>query len=282
MWKSMKRRKKPLFLSIFLSLFVFQLHNNYPVELHLTPSHGKDLVITMPRKDRDSLYDLFYLIMIRDCGGYTLFGNKPMHMNCFYQPILLTKWEHFLNSIHPSHLRTYKGWKTWLKYRHFFEKSNFIFWEEKNPFWEKIHKENNPVISIFFSNKKKMEEIIQANLKDFQKVLKNPHITSADVLKLDHKLSFFNDNLQGHEGLIGTLFGYGKENASAFEERANGKDTNLRNIWEDENAVVYEHYQKRPYWLWAFLGICSSDFSSVLGYPFFLADPNSLETKRLK
>jgi hypothetical protein len=79
--------------------------------------------------------------------------------------------------------------------------------------------------------------------------------------------------LKGHDGLIGTIFGYGRNNAWLFEERNQGKQTPLVPIWDDE---IYEFLYNRPD------KMCLEDLSLVLGYPTFLAEPNTVETLTLK
>ncbi len=219
-------------------------------------------------------------MMIRDVGGYTLFGAKPMHMFNFYKPFSISKSEFFFSSIRPNNLRIYRDWKTWQKYQHLLEKSEFVFWAEKNPCWEKRSIPDNPSVSIFFIHKKELEKAINAHLKDFQKVLKRQNIACEELLLETKDKSFFNEVLRGHEGLIGILFGYGRDNAWLFEEKMHGKTVPLSSLWEKE---LYEHFlMRRSCFIWSFFGICSNEFSQILDYPSFAADPNSDETKQLK
>lgn len=262
----------------FIAFLCWQLHENSKIEMLIPTSDGKNISLSMSRKDRKSLEQLFYA-MLREDGAYTLLGSKPMHMFGFYQPFSTSKWEYFLCSISPRNLRIYRGWKTWQKYQYLLEKSEFELWAEKNPFWEKMSVPRNPAISIFLINKTKTDEIISAHLSDFETILNRTDLTCNQLLFEAKNRSFFNDILKGHEGLIGTLFGYGRDNAWLFEDREHGKEIFLDYLWGQE---IDDFYMNRPYFSWKYFGICTNELSEALGYPYFVANPDSLETKQLK
>jgi hypothetical protein len=262
----------------FVFFLCWQLHENSKIEVHIPAWEGKDSLLLITRKDRRSLEQLFYA-MLREDGAYTLLGSKPMHMFGFYTPFSTFDWEIFFSSISPRNLRIYQGWKTWLRYQYLLEKSEFKLWAEKNPFWEKMSTPHNPAVSVFLMNKKRTDEIIGAHLSDFETILNRENLTCDQLLFEAKNRSFFNDVLKGHEGLIGTLFGYGRENAWLFEEREHGKPVPLGQLWEQE---IDDFYMNRPRFAWKYFGICTNKLSEVLGYPNFVADPDSSETKRIK
>ncbi|MCX6989753.1 MAG: hypothetical protein NTX49_01615 [Chlamydiae bacterium] len=273
------RQIKRIFLYGVISFFLlWQGYENSSVEIQIPSRDGRDLQISMPRKDRKRLEQFFYKIMILEDGGYTLLGSKPMHMSGFYQPISTSNWEFFLNSVHPKNLRAYSGWKTWLKYQHFFANSEFLLWVEKNPFWQRSVRPN-PAVSVFLLDKRKLKEAVNTYAADFQEVLGNQNISYEQLLLAKNNRSFFNDVLQRHEGLIGTLFGYGRDNAWLFEEKMRGNKVPLEPVWSNE---IYEYFMTMPYYSWAYFGIRTRDFSQVLDYPCFLANPNTIETQNLK
>ncbi|MCB1107825.1 MAG: hypothetical protein KDK76_07000 [Chlamydiia bacterium] len=88
----------------------------------------------------------------------------------------------------------------------------------------------------------------------------------------------FKMGLKGHEGLIGTLLGYGRGNAWLFYERSQGKKVHLSSAWKQslENYTVigmiknYLSSERR------------NDLSAHLLYPSFVADLDSEETQALK
>ena len=271
------KKTKYFFLLVSVSVVFLQLYENSKVRLQIPGSTGENFSILMPRKDRRNLEQLFYA-MIREDAGYTLFGAKPMHMFGFYTPLSTCKWSVFLDSISPRNLRIYRGWKSWQNYQHLLKNSEFIFFAEKNPFFEDSY-EKNPAVSAFLINKKAADEAIQAHLADFQTVLNRKNLNFEQLILEAKNQSFFNDVLKGHQGLIGILFGYGRENAWLFEERSHGKSVPMQHIW---NSEVDEFYQQRPYLAWKYLGICTNELSKVVGYPCFMANPDSLESKQLR
>ncbi len=270
---------KNILVSIFILILCWQVHVNTKTEVRIVHPDGNDMVLVLPRKDRERLEHFFYAMMVREDGGYTLFGAKPMHMYVFFQPLSISKWDYFLSSITPHNLRMYRDWKVWEKYQYLMEKSDFKFWIEKNPFLEKRAISDNPAVSIFFINKMRVDEIIRNYSNDFQSILKDAEFCYGQFMADAKNSSLFNGTLKGHEGLIGTLFGYGRENAWLFEERDNGKPVVLKYPWERD---VEEFYMKQPYITWQYLGVHSDLISENLGYPGFVANPDSEETKQLK
>jgi hypothetical protein len=280
MQKRIKKSKTAIFLLGSIIFFLlWQFNENRQVEIHIPSTQGKDLILNMPRKDQKSLACLFRKMVALDCGGYTLFGSKPMHMCCYIIPFSTKRWDVFLNSLSPRNLRIYWGWKTWLKYQHLFEKSEFLLWAEENPFWIRWFQAPNPAISILLIHKQKLQDTINTHIIDFQTVLDRNPICCEQLLLEAKGKPFLKEVLKDHDGLIGTLFGYGRDNAWLFEERNQGKEVPLVPIWDEE---IYDFLGNRPISMWLWLGICSEDLSEVLGYPTFLANPNSLETQELK
>jgi hypothetical protein len=274
----MKNKKIVPYLLVFLFSFFFILfYQNTLVELHIPSSHG-DHVITMPLKDKKNLEYLVKDEFIFNYLSYTLFNAKPMSMGCYRKPFFITTdWRRFLSSIFPHNLRLYRAWKTWQKYQHHFSQSRFLILVDENPPWGKNASSNKPVVAILLINKKKFEETVDLHLKDFQIVLKRENISGASLLSEAKDKSLLGDILLHHEGLIGTLFGFGRNNSWLFEEREHGKPVSLTSLWDDE---VYASLQIPRSWWW--LGTLPDDISQFLGYPGCMVDPNSEETKTIK
>jgi hypothetical protein len=273
-------RKREIFLVGSVVFFLlWQFNENKKVEMLIPSAQGQDLVLIMPWKDKKSLDCLFREMIALDCGGYTLFGYKPMYMSGYIIPFSTTSWEIFLTSLSPRNLRIYWGWKTWQKYQHLFAKSEFLLWAEENPFWIRWWPAPSPAVSILLIHKQKLQEIVNTYIIDFQTVLSRNTVTGEQLLLEAKNKPFLKEVLQGHDGLIGTLFGYGRDNSWLFEERNQKKEVPLTRVWDEK---IYDFFRNRPTSIWTWLGLCSEDLSEVLGYPTFLANPNSLETKELK
>ncbi len=269
-----KRIVKSYFVVGFFVIFCsWYLNETKKVQVHVETSQNP-ITLSMPLKDKKRLEYLFYDMVIRESGGYTLFGNKPMHMNCYFKPFCMSKWYYFLASLCPPNLRKCAAWKTWKKYEHYFVGTKFLLFAEDNPFF------TGESVSICLINKEKFCEMVNNHIIDFQTVLGREEISGEKLLHEIQTQPFLKHILKMHDGLIGTLFGYGRDNAWMFEERKEGIDVPLAFLWESEG--IDEFYKNRPRFYWWYLGNCSYDLPAVLDYPSFMADLNSEETRSLK
>ncbi len=273
----MRNNKKILFIAaILLFCACWQLNQNREIEVRIPLTKG-ERILKMPLKDKKRLEYLFYDMLVWDVGGYTLFGVKPMHMNGYVKPFCMTYWYRFLSSIYPQNIRMYLSWKTWKKYEHFFKDSNILLYEEKHPFC----KEPEDAIAIFLINKERFKVMVLTYNQDFKTVLKKDILSGEEILLQANDKSLFKVTLQNHEGLIGTLFGFGRNNAWLFEERKQGKTVPLSFLWS-EDSEEHHFLMNRPDFAWSYFGICSDKLEEVLCYPTFMADPSSEETQNLK
>jgi hypothetical protein len=259
-------------LLVLCSWILFQ-QKNVEVKIRAFPH---DFSIQMPLKDKKRLTYLFYEILIRDDAAYTLFGNKPMSINGLVKPFsTLMGWDIFWMSVNSSNIRLYQSWKTWLKYAPLFESSRFLLSAETNPYWP----EPNDAICILTIDKKKFAETIRAHKGDFEQILQAEDINGERLLQQATHTPLLKTILKSHDGLIGTLLGYGRNNAWLYEEKKRGSQISMVSICE---PIIYSFFANRPKLAWTYFGILEKDLSLVLGYPTFLADPNSVETKTIK
>jgi hypothetical protein len=279
----MQRTRKNKWVYLLIGscvLFLFwEFNQNRKVELLIPSVQGKDFVLTMPWKDKKSLDYLFKGMLALDSGLYTLFGSKPMYMGGYIIPFSTTNLGTFLNSLSPQNLRVYWGWKTWQKYQDLLAKSEFRLWAEENPFWLRWWQPPNPAICILLIHEQLLQDTIDAHIADFQTVLGRSAITSKQLLLEAKNKPLLKEVLRGHDGLIGTLFGYGRNNAWLFEERNQGKKVHLVPVWSEE---VYDFFENRPTPNWLIYGLGAKDLSEMLAYPTFLAQSDSLETQEIK
>ena len=276
MGKSKKTKWVYLVLGSCIPFLCWEFYQNHEVELRISSGQGENVVLTMPRKDKKSLDYFFRKVFEFDSGLYTLFGCKPMSMTSFYIPFSTTNLEIFLCSLSPRNLRVYWGWKTWQKYQDLLSHSEFVLWAEENPFWSRWGPPPNPSIAILLIHKQKFQEEIEKNIEDFQTVLGTTAINIDELLK---KRPFMKLGLKDHDGLIGTLFGFGRDNAWLFEERNQGKNVYLLPVWDKE---INDFFKNRPTPNWIVDELDSIEISTVLGYPCFMADIDSFETRALK
>jgi len=245
------------------------------VEVKISSS-AQTSFIRMPNKDKKRLTHLFYQILVRDDGAYTLLGSKPMSLGAVIKPFSISRgWNVFLASIHPSNRRVYQGLKVWEKYAPMLKKSPFIIRAEINPYWPEPH----DAICILLIDRNKFSETIDLHRKDFEEVLQIKSINAGLLLQEASKSPLLKTILKGHDGLIGTLLGYGRNNAWLYEQRKHGQRIPMSSSCE---PIIYSFFSNRPKFAWEYFGLIESDLSLVLGYPAFLADPSSVETIELK
>ncbi len=215
--------------------------------------------LEIPRRDRDRLDYLFRKLIAEDCFGYTLLGNKPMSLGAYDKPFSSKQAVALYQSLLPENLRTYLGWKTWEKYKSYFQSSNFSLWEEKNPWGEGSR-------LLVLVNKKNARKILRKEKTDFQKFLQIEELSLENLLEVKPLLS---DGLKNHDALIGMLLGYGRGNAWLFYH---GQYKDHHRLW-GENTKEDELNRK------SFDG---KDLNTSLQYPSFVVDPDSEETRLLR
>jgi hypothetical protein len=258
-----------IFTSGSLLFFGWQIHENKIVQIKAPFLQNSVQSIQMPWKDKKKLTYLFYEMIVLDSGCYTLFGNKPMYMGGSIKPFIFSDWHRFRMSISLHNIKMRQGWKIWKKYEHLFLNAPFIWRKEINPFW--IGSYNSTLFVLI--NRNAFNEIVLVHRKDFEDVLQKENITGESLLREAQDGSLFKTVLKSHDGLIGILFGFGRNNAWLFEEKKNGKHVCLAPLWDEK---IYDFLQNRP------CKMCLEDLSLVFGYPTFLAEPNTPETEILK
>ncbi|MCP5505727.1 MAG: hypothetical protein H7A38_02460 [Chlamydiales bacterium] len=225
--------------------------------------------MAMPEKDKKCLEKFFRCLILEDGMGYTLLGKKPVSLGAYQYLSTGINLENLYAVLLPENRKLQKGWRIWSKYRHHFENPNFSIWVEQSPWIE-----NSKIILLV--NRKSFNRIVQKHASDFREIIEVSNLTGI----LDEKTMrpLFKLGLKGHEGLIGTLLGYGRNNAWLFYQRDQGKDVHLSSAWENnlENYTIMSMiknylFSKRR-----------NDLSIQLNYPSFVANLDSEETESLK
>lgn len=174
-----------------------------------SPSHRiqsiHSILYTIPDQDRKVL-DSFFQLLLRDYDfSYTLFGNKPMSMACYFSQA--TSW----SLRHPSDFLVFeKGWDLWESYSSLFSSHEFVL---------KRCKDDRGVLGIFLISKSHALQAISDHLDTFQKILES-HIEPEPLL---HQLCYSSQDvmeiLNNDSSLLGILLGYGKINSTNFERK---------------------------------------------------------------
>jgi hypothetical protein len=224
-----------------------------------------------------------------DVCTYVLFGDKPMAF-CGVQRVEPYKPDvsqvySFMDSIcrlHLENLVQMKGWEAWKKYNHLFPSSQFAFLENDTP----------DGATIVLINKKAFLKQIDENIDYFKEVL-GKYVTPQQIL-VDclQSQDLLKDVLQNHEGLIGILLGFGRNNAQLFFRRsqlsndvASQKFSITKHALSPSKGFATLDEEKSD--IYARIGLFNesevSDFNPLqLSLPGFVADNNSAETKQLR
>ncbi len=241
---------------------------------------------TIPKEDRESLEWFFRHF---DVCTYVLFGDKPMAF-CGVQRVEpykpdISQVYSFMDSIcrlHLENLVQMKGWEAWKKYNHLFPSSQFAFIENETP----------DGATIVLINKQDFLKQIDENIDYFREVLgKNvtPQQILADCL---HSNNLLKDVLQNHEGLVGILLGFGRNNAHLFFRRSQLHNDEVsqkfsitnRTLSPSNGFTTLDDEMNDINARFASFEVSEvDDFNPILlSLPRFVADNHSPETKRLK
>ena len=203
---------------------------------------GKELLEVLrliPTRDKKRIEYFFQQSLGGDAFGYVLFGDKPMAFGGYEKRIPAFKsLSYFLHAISPRRLKYKIGFETWRKYENLFPITRFIILYEEIP---------HGVLMILI-NKKNFIRKVQEHADDFITILQR-EVTGEKLLDEGKYRPLISEVLANHDGLLGTLLGYGRENAHLFhqgmqvpeEEQADYLDKlQLGYPWEKE----YEELRK--------------------------------------
>ena len=261
----------------------------------------------LSKEEREAL-ELFFYHGFIDSYAYVLFGDKPISI-CFFPKVAI--WDikgkiaslsaiirSFLIAHHPAQRKIQKGWITWQKYQHLFQLPNFIIKKEAHF----LFKDGADFILII--NKKNFLKAVSCHLKDFQKVLGSSVTPENLYQRCLRGENLLRDVLKSHEGLIGILFGYGRNNAWKYYTR-NQLRKELKNNHLSEDVIKNKKqkiaqlnrqldffpnddfaYLKKAKTLsdlrQGYVYLYKGNFPNSLGLPAFACDHNDPETEYLQ
>ncbi len=246
---------------------------------------ARQAINTLSPKERESLSSLFSFLVTKEGFGYTLFGTKPISLShCYDLEKCLDDHVTFLkeHNLIQFHQEINEGWKVWQKYQHLFPSKSFCL--------RRIGDLGQEDLFILIINKKCFLEAVNDNLFLFQSVL-TPSLTSHQLLQQFLTSDFpKRDVLKNHTGLVGILFGFGKQNAflvhrkTEIEKRISPERYDpvlLMNLEEMPPSKGFRSLEEEDRYLEEKLGYISDDDVELLPLPAFLADTTSEETQAL-
>jgi hypothetical protein len=242
----------------------------------LAPSHPEKTLSSkislIPQEDRYILEDFFQTLLLREGGAYTLFGDKPITYDAYFEsdciPCLLTSmgyWE--------QNKRCELGWKTWKKYSHLFPSNHFLLQAKKR---------DDQWVEIILVNKDQFIQTINENLKEFKSILGRKFVPENFLRQYEKDDNALFHLLNKHHGLFGILLGFGKRNALMYQER----DRILVDFYHftlktnPQPIVGFETIaDERAFFESAFV----RSFNDIgrltyIHLPYFMVDPKSTET----
>ncbi len=277
--------KKYLFGVVALLVIIWVAVQYWPVTVRV--SGGKSFSLRMPWRDKKRLDYFFRDVCFLNAWAYTLLGSKPMSVHQYTKPwvafqnivrhsdlteiLLQCFWPPDFHEIcylfNPEQIKIKRGWETLNKYISRLPSRRFCLFAC----------DRGGVVVLTILDKAKIVGTVNRYSDDFHELLKVHGIQSEDLLD-DGRLRSFIGSIQT-DGFIGTLLGYGRDNAWLFQKC---KEMNLSpqqrpmvGLWEEEDQ---EHLAQ----------LCRKCRSlqpwdlTDLYYPSCVCDPNSEETKQLK
>ncbi len=171
-----------------------------------------------------------------------------------------------MNLLNPEHFRIKNGWKTLNKHLKKLPMTRFHLLTHTS--------RDNETTVIGIVDKVKLIQTVSQYRDDFQQLLEALQAEPNDLLD-DRKLRSFLASLHGDQ-LIGTLLGYGRENAFLFnryrKDKVDPVNRPMIGAWQEfESDYLEQIARKNGAWTLA-----------DLFYPTFVCDPNSSETAELK
>ena len=250
--------------SLFAMLF-WQYTQSRPISLQYLDHQGITHNLILSIKDRKKLSGLMQKLFAEDSFAYTILGSKPVAWETYQNPLPLSNWRRFYDSF-SEHNRTLRaGWKTWEKYQHLFPTAHL---------WAECPKCYPGSVSILIVNEDRFNDVVKKNKKDFQEVLCREIIDGFQLIREAKNRSLMNDVLEGHQGLIGIVLGYGRNNSWQFLEGCNNR-TPIGWVWGEEDCYFSEESKESD-------GSLTDYFLSHYSCPSFAGNPNSAESLELK
>lgn len=276
-----RRRRRILIYILLLFCFINFFHKR-----NLSDSYiGKDVAIilkAMPKSDRERLEYFLLEFVTWGGGGYVLFGEKPMALDVVDEKITPFKsFSDFKFAIIPRRIKAVRGYKTWRKYEKFFPMPKYAF------FYEKL--EEDPMFTLV--NKNAFIQKVEQHKEDFKLIL-HRDVQGNELLKEGLNKPLISEVLCNHDGLIGTLLGYGRENAFLFHQRNQlGTEEEIidfcekhrfQSAWTDEEFEAFRVQFLNHSWIESYVtGSYMKDFRLMV-LPGFAAVFDLPETQYLR
>lgn len=234
--------------------------------LHSSDIKTRSVIDQIPREDQEKISYFFRHAIFWDSFGYVLLGDKPCAISHYNKVGLDPRsWWTFFS---PHNLKMRKGWLAWLKYEKLFPQTNFLFLEEDSDL--------TSAHFIILIHQGRFHQKILDHQKDFQSVLQHP-VEGRELLNQAKNRPLLSQVLENHDGLIGILLGFGRNNSWEFHENSEEMDF----FTDEKEKDQMKRYFDQQGSLRLFTGSFLRDFN-YLPLPGFRVNPSDPETQKLK
>lgn len=239
-----------------------------------------DRIRHIPKEDRWILEDFFRTLLLKEGGAYTLFGNKPMTYDAYFES-LKDEIPSFITSrkLWEENKRCQMGWKAWEKYQHLFPSKKFLLIaKHRNENW----------VEIILANKEHLTQKIKEHLSEFKAILGDRFAPECFLNEYEKGNDSLFHLLKEHHGLFGILLGFGKRNAWMYQERdrifVDFYHFTLK-IYPHPSSQFKTIDEEKHYFENTLTRVFKEDGAKCFTYihlPYFMADLNSTETHELR
>jgi hypothetical protein len=263
---SLKNLIKPIgfvLCGLFIVILLWQCSQSRTTSLQYLDQKGVTQSLTLPVKDKKRLAGLMQKLFAENSFAYTILGSKPVSWETYQDHLPLSNWARFYDSFSEHNCTIRSGWKTWEKYQHLFPSAHI---------WAERPKCRPGLTSILIINEDRFNDVVNKNKKDFQEVLCQEIVDGFQLIREANTRSLMNEVLEGHQGLIGIVLGYGRDNSWQFLEGCKNR-TAVGCVWEEEDDSIEESIESDN---------LTDYYLSHYSCPSFAGDPNSAESLTLK
>lgn len=265
---SLKNLIRPLSFVLYgllIAILLWEYSQSRATSLQYLDQQGATHTLTLPVKDRKRLAGLMQKLFAENSFAYTILGSKPVSWETYLNPLPLSNWTRVYDSFSEDNRVLRAGWKTWENYQHLFLSAHL---------WVESPKCHPGLISILIVNEEQFNDVVNKNKKDFQEVLGREIVDGIQLIREAKNRSLMNEVLEGHQGLIGIVLGYGRDNSWQFLEGCKNR-TPIGWVWGEEDSYFAEEFIESNSTL-------TDYYLSLYSCPSFAGDPNSKESLTLK
>jgi hypothetical protein len=164
-------------------------------------------LITISENDQLVLERFFQVLIKSDGLGYTLFGSKPVCLSSYFSSVPLGN---MLRGCNSNAIKS--GWQVWKKHESNFRHPKYLIFEEME------FVDDTEIHLLYFINKEKLLEMLNKYHRLFEQELKREFDPERFLCEIEQKKTL-SSLLNGHEGLLGVLLGYGMESSMNYHRR---------------------------------------------------------------